>query len=40
MNKINTKSCKEYLIEHFKNKGVLTNASDWKRIKKYKKHVS
>lgn len=36
MSKITTENCKEFLIQHFINKGVETKDKDWKRTSKYK----
>lgn len=33
---ISTKDCKDFLIEHFKQQGIITTEKEWKRTKKYK----
>jgi hypothetical protein len=36
MSKLTTQDCKEFLVKHYKQNNVITNISEWKRIRKYK----
>ena len=36
MSKITTEDCKNYLINYYEKKEIITQESEWKRVKKYK----